>query len=99
LLYRVARADTLGRNADWLPPEKWFDAVPQEWFIQKARELEVEKTAPIQLLQGRHLIELGLKPSPKFREIINAVYELQLDGKVTNLEAAIVEAAKMMKEE
>ncbi|HEX8097070.1 MAG TPA: HD domain-containing protein, partial [Pyrinomonadaceae bacterium] len=39
LLYRVARADTLGRNAEWVPREKWFDAVPQEWFIARAHEL------------------------------------------------------------
>ena len=24
LLYRVARADSLGRNPEWLPKEKWF---------------------------------------------------------------------------
>ncbi|HXG85533.1 MAG TPA: HD domain-containing protein [Pyrinomonadaceae bacterium] len=96
LLYRVSRADTLGRNADWLPPEKRFDAVPQEWFIEKAKELSVEETAPLKLLQGRHLIELGLKPSPKFGEIITAVYELQLDGKVTDLDEAINEAKKLI---
>ena len=33
LLYRVARADSLGRNADWVPREKWYDAEAQEWFI------------------------------------------------------------------
>src|SRR6267142_1962296 len=26
LLYRVAKADSLGRNADWVPREKWYDA-------------------------------------------------------------------------
>ena len=31
------------------------------------------------------LIELGLKPSPKFKEILDAVYDLQLDGKITDL--------------
>ncbi len=98
LLYRVSRADTLGRNAPWLPPETYFDAVPQEWFIEKAKELSVEETAPLKLLQGRHLIELGLKPSPKFGEIITAVYELQLDGKVTDLDGAINEAKKLIAE-
>ena len=33
LLYRVAKADSLGRNPDWLPEEKWFDSEAQEWFI------------------------------------------------------------------
>ena len=98
LLYRVSRADTLGRNADWLPPEKWFDAVPQEWFIERARELAVETEAPKPFLMGRHLIELGLKPSAQFKPILDAVYEKQLDGQITNLEEAIEEAKKLLSE-
>jgi len=97
LLYRVSRADTLGRNADWIPPEKWFDAVPQEWFIERARQLAVEVEAPKPILLGRHLIELGLKPSPIFGEITKAVYELQLDGRVANLEEAVREAKSIIK--
>ncbi|HEY0050803.1 MAG TPA: HD domain-containing protein, partial [Pyrinomonadaceae bacterium] len=63
LLYRVAKADSLGRNPEWLPKEKWFKAEAQEWFIEKVRELAIEKEAPKRILMGRHLIELGLKPS------------------------------------
>ena len=96
LLYRVSRADTLGRNADWIPKEKWFDAVPQEWFIVRARELAVETEAPKPLLMGRHLIELGMKPSAEFGEITKAVYEMQLDGQITNLEEAIEEAKRFL---
>ena len=96
LLYRVSRADTLGRNAPWLSAETYFDAVPQEWFIAKARELTVETEAPKQILMGRHLIELGLQPSAKFGEILKTVYDLQLDGKITNLDEAIAEAEKMI---
>ncbi len=96
LLYRVSRADTLGRNADWIPQEKWFDAVPQEWFIARAKELAVETEAPKPLLMGRHLIELGLQPSAKFGEITKAVYEIQLDGRVTNLDEAIGEAKTLI---
>lgn len=98
LLYRVARADTLGRNADWIPREKWFDAVPQNWFIERARELVVEEKAPPPILMGRHLIELGLKPSPQFKKILDAVYEMQLDGKITNLDKAIRQAKIKIRE-
>ncbi len=97
LLYRVSRADTLGRNADWIPREKWFDALPQEWFIERARQLAVETEAPKPILLGRHLIELGLKPSRIFGDITKAVYELQLDGKVTNLDEAVAQAKKLIK--
>lgn len=88
LLYRVAKADSLGRNAPWLPPEKHFDAEAQEWFIRKVRQLHIEREAPAQILKGRHLIELGLEPSPRFKKILDAVYEMQLDGKINNLEEA-----------
>lgn len=96
LLYRVSRADTLGRNADWIPKEKWFDAEPQEWFIARARELAVENEAPQRILLGRHLIELGLTPSPDFGRILDAVYEMQLDGRVTALDEAVGEARKLI---
>lgn len=88
LLYRVAKADSLGRNPDWLPKERHFDAEAQEWFIDKVRELDVENEAPKPILMGRHLIEFGLDPSPRFKEILDIVYNEQLDGKIENLEQA-----------
>ena len=92
LLYRVAKADSLGRNPDWLPPEKRFGSEAQEWFIERVRTLQIEKKAPDPILMGRHLIDLGLTPGPDFKRILDAVYELQLDGKVTDLEEAVDEA-------
>ena len=94
LLYRVAKADSLGRNPAWLPKEKWFGSEAQEWFIEKVRELQIERKAPEPILMGRHLLELGLSPSPEFKKILDAVYEMQLDGKITNLEEAVLEAGK-----
>jgi len=96
LLYRVSKADSLGRNPEWLPKEKWFDSEAQEWFIERARSLSVETEAPKSFLMGRHLIELGLQPSAKFGEITKAVYEMQLDGRVANVEEAIEEAKKLL---
>jgi hypothetical protein len=96
LLYRVAKADSLGRNPEWLPKEKWFKAEAQEWFIERVRELKIENEAPKPILLGRHLIELGQKPSKQFGEILKTVYELQLDSKISNLEEAIAEAGKII---
>lgn len=89
LLYRVAKADSLGRNPEWMPKEKWFDSAAQEWFIERVRSLDIEKKAPDPILMGRHLIELGMSPGPEFKRILDAVYELQLDGKITDLDEAI----------
>ena len=96
LLYRVAKADSLGRNAAWVPREKWYGAEAQEWFIQRTKELQVEQRAPDPLLLGRHLLELGVQPGPQMGEITRAVYEMQLDGRVRNLDEAIAEAKKLI---
>jgi tRNA nucleotidyltransferase (CCA-adding enzyme) len=88
LLYRVAKADSLGRNAEWVPREKWYDAEAQDWFIQHARELDVESRAPAPILLGRHLLDMGLEPGPRIGEITKAVYEMQLDGRVRGLDEA-----------
>lgn len=92
LLYRVAKADSLGRNPEWLPKEKWFDAAAQEWFIEKVKDLQVERKAPEPILMGRHLIEMGIEPGPKFKEILDSVYELQLDGAVSSIDEAVLAA-------
>jgi len=92
----VAKADSLGRNADWVPREKWYDAAAQDWFIARARELEVESKAPAPILLGRHLLEMGLQPGPRIGEITRAVYEMQLDGHVRTLEEAQKAAHKII---
>jgi len=88
LLYRVAKSDSLGRNADHVPREKWYTAEAQEWFIERVRELELQDGAPAPMLLGRHLLEMGMQPGPRVGEITKAVYEMQLDGRVTSLEEA-----------
>lgn len=88
LLYRVAKADSLGRNAEWVPRKRWYDSEAQEWFIKRARELAVEQKPPPPILLGRHLLELGLEPGPRVGEITKTIYEMQLDGRVRSLEDA-----------
>jgi tRNA nucleotidyltransferase (CCA-adding enzyme) len=95
LLYRLARANALGRNAPWAA-ERRFDAAPQEWFIERARALGVERRAPAPLLMGRHLLALGVKPSPFYGELLDAVYEMQLDDRVTTLEEAEAAARSLL---
>ena len=96
LLYRVAKADSLGRNAPWVPREQWYGSDAQEWFIQRARELDVTQRPPDPLLLGRHLLALGVEPGPRVGEITRAVYEMQLDGRVRTIDEAIAEAEKLI---
>ena len=96
LLYRVAKADSLGRNAEHVPREKWYTAEAQEWFIERVCELELQDGAPAPILLGRHLLEMGMQPGPRIGEITKAVYEMQLDGRVIDLDNAKQAAKEMM---
>ena len=93
LLYRVAKADSLGRRA---PGAKEPTSDAQEWFLERAKALNVRHEGEKPLLLGRHLLELGLKPGPKIGEITSKVYELQLEGKVRTLEEAQAEARRLL---
>jgi tRNA nucleotidyltransferase (CCA-adding enzyme) len=96
LLYRVAKADSLGRNAPWVPRERWFTSDAQEWFVERARELSIERKPPAPILMGRHLLEMGLEPSPLVGEVTRAVYEMQLDNRVRTLEEAKAAARELL---
>jgi tRNA nucleotidyltransferase (CCA-adding enzyme) len=90
LLYRVARADCLGRK-----PGR-FEPVAMEWFREKVRQLDVAVRPPEPLLRGRDLIALGMAPGPAMGRVLEAVYERQLDGAVVTLEDAKKEACHLM---
>lgn len=98
LLYRVAKADSLGRNAPWVPRERWFTSDAQEWFVERARELAIERKPPAPILMGRHLLEMGVEPSPLVGEVTRAVYEMQLDNRVRTLEEAKRAARELLSE-
>jgi tRNA nucleotidyltransferase (CCA-adding enzyme) len=58
--------------------------------------LSLEKGPPPALLLGRHLLEMGLKPSPLVGHIQRAVYEMQLDNRVRTLEEAQAAARELI---
>jgi tRNA nucleotidyltransferase (CCA-adding enzyme) len=89
LLARLARADCLGRTGD-------FDCSAMDWFLERARALGVEHQPPAPLLLGRHVLALGLPPGPRVGEILRQVYEMQLDGEITSVEAGIDEARRRL---
>ena len=90
LLARVAKSDCLGRD-----PGR-FDCTAMDWFLERARALGVEHRPPTPILLGRHILALGVEPGPRVGEILKAVYEQQLDGKVTDLDRAIAAAKRML---
>ncbi len=82
-LVRIDVADRGGR-----PPIEPEPSPQGEWILARAKELQVQDSAPKPIFMGRHLIEMGLKPSAKFSEILSAVYEAQLDGEVVDIISA-----------
>lgn len=53
------------------------------------KEISEEPLAPIPLIMGRDLIELGFEPSPEFKKILSSVEDLQLEGKINSKQEAI----------
>jgi tRNA nucleotidyltransferase (CCA-adding enzyme) len=76
----VMRADHLGRPSLVSPETESRIQVLRE----KAHTLAVQDAAPRPLILGRHLLELGLRPSPHFKTILDACSEAQLEGAFTD---------------
>jgi poly(A) polymerase len=60
-----------------------------EFIQQKQREIPVAKMRPSPLVTGDDLIAAGHVPGPKFREILHAVEDAQLEGKLSSRDAAL----------
>jgi tRNA nucleotidyltransferase (CCA-adding enzyme) len=89
LLARVAKSDCLGRTGG-------FDCSSIDVFLERARALGVEHAAPDPLVKGRHLLALGVEPGPRMGEILRAIYEHQLDGRVTTFEEGLQYARELV---
>jgi poly(A) polymerase len=60
-----------------------------DFVRQKQVEIPVEKMRPAPLVTGDDLIAAGHVPGPKFREILTAVEDAQLEGRLPSREAAL----------
>jgi len=60
-----------------------------EFLLEQMEALGREGVEPPPLVSGRDLIELGYQPGPVFGEILGAVREEQLEGRLTTREAAL----------
>lgn len=72
-LLELARIDALSSSGDLRS---------YEFCRQNLAELGPEQIAPPRLLTGRDLIDLGLQPGPRFKEILHAVEDAQLEGRI-----------------
>jgi len=86
-LLELARIDALSSSGDLRP---------YEFCRRKLAELGPEQISPPPLLNGRDLIALGLPPGPRFKEILRAVEEAQLEGRLRNREDALAWVQQFM---
>jgi len=85
-LVRVAKADHFGRTT----PDALAREFPEgEWLLNRAAQLGVRDSKPLPFLQGRHLLQIGQKPGPHIGSLLDRCFELQLEGKILSLEAAL----------
>lgn len=79
-LLELARIDALASNKDLRNVD---------FCRAKQREFGAAQLKPSPLIRGRDLLALGLEPGPRFREILNAVEEAQLESRLTSREQAL----------
>ena len=60
-----------------------------EFLLRKREEFANEPIIPPPLVRGGDLIALGMKPGPKFGEILEAVETRQLEGMLKDREQAL----------
>jgi poly(A) polymerase len=60
-----------------------------KFLRDKIREIPPETIRPAALVTGDDLIAAGYQPGPRFREILEAVEDAQLEGRLTSLDAAL----------
>lgn len=80
MLSYLMMADHAGRPPlDPTPP----DSITK--MVEIANELQIESEAIKPLLMGRHLIDLGFKPSKVFTQILSDAFNYQIDNGITDI--------------
>jgi len=72
---------------DCLSSHRHLDAY--EFVRRFLAETPPQQVRPARYVTGEDLIQLGLRPGPRFKEILRAVEDAQLDGKFADREAAL----------
>lgn len=81
-------------------PRKFYAAAGDAEFPEKlwqaAADFDLLDVAPQPYLTGKMLMELGVKPGKQMGEIIKQSFELQLDGKIKNVDDAVTWARERL---
>ncbi len=69
-----------------------------EYVLEKRNELSREEFCPKPLVNGYDLLDMGYRESRELGEILDRVFELQLNGDISTREEALTEAARYAEE-
>jgi poly(A) polymerase len=89
-LFALAMGDSLAGQGPQKPPDSeavLADLAEEAYRFLKER-LEPQERLP-RLISGHDLIRLGLKPGPRFKQLLSAVEEAQWEGAVRSREEAL----------
>jgi len=83
-LYRLIFVDAAGR-----PPRRSSRNPGAERMLDIASGMDIQHNPPKEILMGRHLIDLGMKPGREMGVLLADAYQEQLDGGFEDLGEAI----------
>ena len=93
LLLAVARCDNRGRAL------KSYNMAGEDKLEEMAKAENLLHSTPKPILRGRDLLEaFNLSQSPLIGKILDQLFELQLDGKISSREEALAAAAPLVEE-
>ena len=81
----VMSADIMGR-----PPRPAIVPDSIHTLLRRSEELQLHVSAPRPLLQGRHLLELGMPAGKPMGVVTAAAFEAQLEGEFLDLAGALI---------
>ncbi len=61
-----------------------------DYARERLRSMPPDAIRPTPLITGQDLIEAGYEPGPRFKEVLSAVEDAQLEGRLASREAAMV---------
>lgn len=90
LLCQLGFCDALGAKHE----DGTSDVAGPEFF--KAALDDPSNTFPNAFITGRDLIDIGMKPNPKFKEILTKMMDFQLEGAVSSREEALLKLKEIV---
>ncbi|MCX5656287.1 MAG: CCA tRNA nucleotidyltransferase [Planctomycetota bacterium] len=70
-----------------------------EALMARYRAMGREEVKPAPLVTGNDLIRMGLAPGPLFRQVLEQVYDAQLEGRATSKEEAVALVRRILDEQ